>query len=111
MRRSLPGESSGGFTVEWYWKRQNTAILFLGADAKAPMTVRGVQVVGPSPLMTAKGVGIGSSRRDVDAAYAAGHVQRGRADYVVGGNEGMTFSIALDTGTVDAIYWGLDFGS
>lgn len=104
-------ESSGGFTVEWYWKHLDTAILFLGAHAKAPMTVRGVKVVGPSPLKTTKGVGIGSSRRDVDAAYATGHVQRGRADYVIGGDEGMTFTFTLDSGTVDAIYWGLDFGS
>ncbi|MDI1480328.1 hypothetical protein [Polyangium sp. y55x31] len=103
-------ESSGGFSLEWYWKHLETAILFFGADAMAPMTVRGVKVVGPSPLETAKGVGIGSSRREVEAAYAAGHA-RGREDYVVGGDEGLTFSFTLDTGTVDAIYWGLDFGS
>ncbi|WP_146649186.1 hypothetical protein [Labilithrix luteola] len=103
-------EHDGSVTIRWWWEGHAAEMLFCGASVKT-VSVCGLEIVRPSRLTTSKGIGIGSTLRDLDAAYGAGHDPRPEDNgmYVVGEEGGLAFDVGFDK-TVDAIYWGRDTG-
>ena len=104
----LTEEATGDITAEWTWRAAGITVLFSNANAQPK--VRSITLAVPSALKTKKGVGIGSSRADLDAAYGAGKMQttdeEAATTYTVGNHYyGMIFN--LEGGKVASVYWGL----
>ncbi|MBP9084636.1 MAG: hypothetical protein KBG15_00900 [Kofleriaceae bacterium] len=102
-------EGATGETVaQWEWKKTGINVLF--TDANKTPKVRGIGLTDPSTLKTKKGIGIGSSRAELDTAYGAGQMKSGDdgadASYTVGNHYyGLVFS--FEGGKVKSAYWGV----
>ena len=101
-------EGATGETVaQWEWKEAGINVLF--SDANKTPKVRGIGLSDPSTLKTKKGIGIGSSRAELETAYGAGHMKvdddGADASYTVGNHYyGLVFS--FESGKVKSAYWG-----
>ena len=99
--------ATGDVIATWEWKK--AAVRAVVADAKKKPIVRNLQLGSGARLKTKKGVGIGSTLAELDAAYAA--VRRPSDDgenrsYLVGTlYDGMVFELA--DGKVTSVYWGV----
>lgn len=105
--KAIEEGATGETVAQWEWKKAGINVLF--TDANKTPKVRGIGLSDPSALKTKKGVGIGSSRAELDTAYGAGHMKAGDdgadASYTVGNHYyGLVFS--FEGGKVKSAYWG-----
>ena len=105
--KAIEEGATGETVAQWEWKKAGINVLF--TDANKTPKVRGIGLSDPSALKTKKGVGIGSSRAELDTAYGAGQMKStddgADASYSVGNHYyGLVFS--FEGGKVKSAYWG-----
>ncbi|MBK7535317.1 MAG: hypothetical protein IPI49_08050 [Myxococcales bacterium] len=99
--------ATGEVVATWEWKRAGVRVLF--SDVKKRPTVRNLSLGSGARLKTKRGIGLGSTLAELDAAYGAG--RRTSSDesdpsYLVGTlYDGMVFELA--DGKVVSLYWGV----
>jgi hypothetical protein len=104
--------ATGDIVADWSWAKAGVTVTF--ADAKKKPIVNGIRLEPAATLKTSKGVGIGSTRQQLDAAYQAGHMKDDdtAAQYVVGTHYfGMVFMFdegkdGKSSTNVTSVYWG-----
>lgn len=62
-------EATGSYVQSWTYKDQGLDLVMAAGTRKGSQTIYMITVAAPSTLKTHKGIGIGSSRKDVLAAY------------------------------------------
>ncbi len=107
-RPALQSEAAtGDFVASWTWKRQGISLTLRGSsESDAEPTVRSIRLQKPSPFRTAKGVGIGSTREEILAAYGAYQEEESPADAPEGMGEMDPDPNVL---VIGSIYGGLIF--
>ncbi|MEZ4360645.1 MAG: hypothetical protein R3B48_10710 [Kofleriaceae bacterium] len=104
--RAVTEEASGDRVAAWQWKQQGVSVMF--AEVKKKLVVRSVQLQEGSRLKTKAGIGLGSSRDEVDAAYGRGHrpsEEDPELTYIVG-TMYHGLAIGLEDDKVTSLYWG-----
>ncbi len=106
--------ATGDFESEWTWKEKGVHVRMAAATATGEQKVASLTVEAPSKLVTSRGVGIGTTRKEVETIYRAflgtGR-QPGEPDttsatqLIIGSIYGGTFFTFAD-GKVSAIFVG-----
>lgn len=104
--KAVAEEATGETVATWEWKKAGLRVTF--SDAKKKPVARMISLGAGAKLKTQKGVGIGSTLEELDAAYS--EVRRppdgeDQTQFIVGTMYlGMSFE--LKDGKVVAVYWG-----
>lgn len=97
--------ASGLWLSVWSWP--GVELTMEGGKGGAPQAVHFIQVSAPSPLKTPSGVGIGTPRADVMAAYGAiANKPKSRDDAVLIGDEYGGTIFRLEAGKVSSVLIG-----
>jgi hypothetical protein len=107
--RAATEDATGDVVAVWRWKKKSIAVTFV--DARKKPSVRSIELTAGAKLRTKARIGIGSSRREVDAAYGAGRRpaeagdDAGEASYVIGTVES-ALALTFEDDKVSALFWG-----
>lgn len=61
--------ATGLFESDWVWTARGLRLGMTATTADAAPTVGSIEIAGPSTLRTSRGIGIGATRAEVEAAY------------------------------------------
>lgn len=61
---------TGEYYAYWRYKTEGVTLMFSALEEKDPRTISKISIYPPSKLKTERGIGIGSTRAETEAAYA-----------------------------------------
>lgn len=102
--------ATGDFTTVWEYPAAGVSLVLRATKKEGPFSVKNLSIAAPSKLKTSTGIGVGSLRAAVEAAYAADLNKElsNESLVVVGTDMYEGIKIRLDNGVVSSIALGGD---